>query len=74
MNRFISHWGNISTGSHSEKQRIPLRSLFDLEIADSRTFSQALFREFTKAGRRRVATKLIEESTNYPWPKRESGR
>jgi len=67
MSRLLSHWGNITVGIPHDREQTPLRNRLDLEFADSRTFSQALFKEFARGGRRTVTAKLVEDKTGFPW-------
>lgn len=72
MNSLLSHWGNITVGIPHDMERTPLRNRLDLEFADSRTFALALFKEFTRGGRRTVTAKLVEDKAGLPWPPSKS--
>ena len=66
MNETSSHWGSLEMGPIGEP-RGPLRNLVTTELADTRTFVDRLFSEFTRSGHRVVTARLMERPGHLPW-------
>jgi hypothetical protein len=66
MNETSSHWGSLEIGA-TEETRGPLRNLVKTELADTRSFVDRLYTDFTRTGRRAVTARLMERQGDLPW-------
>lgn len=68
MDKTSFHWGDLTVGILRNGPRKPIRSVVDSELSETRTFTEQLYKEFTRDGRRSLAARLVEGKGNFPWP------
>lgn len=68
MDQTSSHWGDLTVGILRNGPRKPIRSVVDSELSETRAFTERLYKEFTRDGRRTLVARLVEGKGFFPWP------
>lgn len=66
MSDAYSHWGPVRAGGPPD-MRLPVRTLVERELGETRMFLELVYRDFTTSGRRTFAASLVERGANLPW-------
>ena len=61
-------WGKIQIGNIRSSSKLSIRRLINSEITETREFSERLYRDFNRYGRRKLATRLVKAKDNKKWP------
>ncbi len=60
MRSLSPHWGPVSLGAESQRDRSSIRVLISSQLIESRIFTERLYRDFTHSGARAFAARLVD--------------